>query len=82
MNLPRNWSASDAAEQMRGELAKRLPNFQYFDEYNILPGRVAVTRLQTIPEGELEAGERTALSLLRLAGVGVRGVLRAGVRAA
>lgn len=67
--LAEELSGVDVQQQMRSELAKRLPRFQYFDEYNILPGRVSVTRLQTIPEDELAPGERTALSLLRLAGV-------------
>lgn len=49
--------------------AQCLPKFQYFDEYNILPGNVSVHRLQTVSEDTLEPGERTALSLLRLAGV-------------
>lgn len=51
------------------ELAKRLPSFLYFDEYNSLPGRVSITRLQETDEEDLEPGERTALALLRLAGV-------------
>ena len=50
-------------------LHDRIPSFQYFDDYNILPGSVSVLRLQTVAEDDLEAGERTALSLLRLAGV-------------
>lgn len=53
----------------RAFLSKRLPRFQYFDEYNILPGSVSIRRLQTEDEDDLEADERTALSLLRLAGV-------------
>lgn len=50
-------------------LADRLPRFQYFDEYNMLPGSVSITRLQTVDEAELDPADRTALSLLRLAGV-------------
>jgi len=50
-------------------LAKRLPKFLYFDEYNIMPGRVSIQKLQQTAENQLEPGERTALSLLRLAGV-------------
>lgn len=45
-----------------------LPKFLYFDEYSQLPGRVSIARLQSVPEGTLDAGERTALALLRLAG--------------
>lgn len=59
----------DFAREVRQHLCRRLPRFQYFDEYNILPGSVSVRRLQTVTEQDLDAGERTALSLLRLAGV-------------
>jgi hypothetical protein len=50
-------------------LAARLPRFLYFDGYSLLPGRVSIPRLQSTPEAELDPGERTALALLRLAGV-------------
>jgi putative AbiEii toxin of type IV toxin-antitoxin system len=50
-------------------LAQRLPRFLYFDGYSVLPGRVSIPRLQATPEAELQPGERTALALLRLAGV-------------
>lgn len=52
-----------------GELCKRVPKFLYFDEYSVMPGRISIPKLQSTPEGDLEPGERTALSLLRLAGV-------------
>jgi hypothetical protein len=48
----------------------RLPHFLYFDHYSVLPGRVSIPRLQTVPPARLAPGERTARSLLRLAGVG------------
>ena len=41
----------------------------YFDEFSTLPGRVSIPRLQSQEEETLNAGERTALALLRLAGV-------------
>jgi predicted ATPase len=50
-------------------LADRLPAFLYFDEYNTLPGRVSIKRLQEVAEDQFDPGERTALALLRLAGV-------------
>lgn len=59
----------DVASEALHILSERLPQFQYFDDYNILPGSVSVQRLQTVDEDDLTAGERTALSLLRLAGV-------------
>jgi hypothetical protein len=48
----------------------RLPRFLYFGQYHVLPGRVSISRLQTLPATRLAPGERTARSLLRLAGVG------------
>lgn len=50
-------------------LSECLPKFMYFDEYNIVAGRVSIQKLQQTAENQLEPGERTALSLLRLAGV-------------
>lgn len=50
-------------------LQERIPKFLYFDEYSVMPGRVSITKLQTTPEANLSPSERTALSLLRLAGV-------------
>jgi len=65
----------DAARERAGGadlasyLTARLPRFLYFGHYNVLPGRVSVPRLQSAPAAELSPGERTARSLLRLAGV-------------
>lgn len=53
----------------RALIRGRLPKFQYFDEYNMLPGSVSINRLQQEKEDDLDPDERTALSLLRLAGV-------------
>jgi hypothetical protein len=50
-------------------LTKRLPKLLYFDVYNIMPGRISIPKLQQGAENQLKPGERTALSLLRLAGV-------------
>ena len=50
-------------------LAARLPRLLYFDGYSVLPGRVSIPRLQATAEDALQPGERTALALLRLAGV-------------
>jgi len=55
--------------EVAGLLAARLPRFLYFDGYSVLPGRVSIPRLQATAEADLQPGERTALSLLRLAGV-------------
>ena len=61
--------AEDLPGRARAFLRQRLPKFQYFDEYNMLPGSVSITRLQSMNEDVLEPHERTALALLRLAGV-------------
>lgn len=65
----------DAARERAGgadlaaHLIARLPRFLYFGHYNVLPGRVSIPRLQSTPVAGLSPGERTARSLLRLAGV-------------
>ena len=56
---------------VRHILAHRLPGFLYFDEYSVMPGRLSIPRLQNGEERVLGPGERTALSLLRLADVGL-----------
>lgn len=59
----------DYHQEVLNILAKRIPKFLYFDEYNIMPGRVSIQKLVATAEDQLDPGERTALSLLRLAGV-------------
>lgn len=59
----------DPPARARKAALDRVPAFLYFDEYSVLPGRVSIPLLQSRAEESLEAGERTALSLLRLAGV-------------
>lgn len=56
-------------QRLLNRLGALLPSFIYFSQYNTLPGVVSIKRLQTVAEDDLEPGERTALSLLRLAGV-------------
>ena len=55
--------------ELAAVLADRLPRLLYFDGYSVLPGRVSIPRLQSTAEDALQPGERTALALLRLAGV-------------
>src|SRR6266536_2235592 len=62
--------ARGVGRELTAFLMARLPRFLYFGHYNVLPGRVSVPRLQTLPPSRLTAGERTASSLLRLAGLG------------
>ena len=59
----------DVQKEITDCLATLLPKFLYFDEYSIMPGRVSIEKLQETAPENLEPGERTALSLLRLAGV-------------
>ncbi|MEZ5383178.1 MAG: AAA family ATPase [Microthrixaceae bacterium] len=56
-------------QRLLNHLGRMLPSFIYFSHYNTLPGSVSIRRLQSVEEGDLDPGERTALSLLRLAGV-------------
>lgn len=59
----------DVHEDAQRILLSRIPRLLYFNEYSVLPGRVSVPLLQTRDEEDLDSGERTALALLRLAGV-------------
>jgi hypothetical protein len=61
--------ASNAGRELVAALMERLPRLLYFSHYSALPGRVSIPRLQCLPPSQLSAGERTARSLLRLAGV-------------
>ena len=54
---------------LRHALEERLPRFLYFDECSVISGRLSLARLQSTDERSLEPGERSALSLLRLAGL-------------
>ena len=54
---------------VRRILERRLPGFLYFDEYSVMSGRLSIPRLQGGDGCTLAPSERTALSLLRLAGV-------------
>ena len=59
----------DADATARKIVLARLPKFLYFDEYNELPGRISIPFLQSADEDALDTRERTALALLRFAGV-------------
>jgi predicted ATP-dependent endonuclease of OLD family len=68
-DLAANLADRDLDAEARKILVRRLPKIQYFSEYSVLPGSVSIERLQKAAEDELEPGERTALALLKLAGV-------------
>jgi predicted ATPase len=61
--------ARNVGRELVAHLLERLPRSLYFSHYSVLPGRVSVPRLQRLPPSQLSPGERTARSLLRLAGV-------------
>jgi energy-coupling factor transporter ATP-binding protein EcfA2 len=61
--------ARGGGQELASFVTARLPRFMYFGQYNVLPGRVSIPRLQRLPPAGLAPGERTARSLLRLAGV-------------
>ncbi|QFZ18508.1 ATP-dependent nuclease [Saccharothrix syringae] len=69
VRLAEELAGRDLDAEIGRVLHRRLPKFQYFDEYNVLPGSVSIRRLQEVAEDDLKPEERTALSLLRLAGV-------------
>ena len=54
---------------VRSLLQDRLPRFLYFDECNVMAGRLSLSRLQHAGERDLQPNERAALSLMRLAAV-------------
>lgn len=53
---------------VRTALRARVPQFFYFSDYDFIGGRTDLRRVYTTPPDQLEPPERTALSLLRLAG--------------
>lgn len=59
----------DLRQELLEAVWARMPRMLYFNEFSILPGEVSITRLQKADEASLEPDERTALALLRLAGV-------------
>ncbi|MGQ2910277.1 MULTISPECIES: ATP-dependent nuclease [unclassified Aeromicrobium] len=59
----------EASPEAIARLTAMLPGFQYFDDHNVLPGSVSIRRLQEMDSADLYPSERTALALLRLAGV-------------
>ena len=59
----------DLAQEAIAILSDRMPSFHYFNEYNTIPGTISIGRVQSASADELQPGERTALALLRLAGV-------------
>ncbi len=59
----------DVSPGTLADLTAMLPGFQYFDDHNVLPGSVSIRRLQELDAADLYPSERTALALLRLAGI-------------
>lgn len=62
--------SGDLTEDIEEALAERLPRFFYFSEYSNLPGRLDLTELLAMDEANMSENQRTAMSLLRMSGVG------------
>lgn len=59
----------ESDEEIREVLQERLPRFFYFSDYSNLWGRLDLTTLLNKAPASMSTRERTALSLLKLAGV-------------
>jgi energy-coupling factor transporter ATP-binding protein EcfA2 len=59
-------------------LKHRVPKFVYFDDYYLLPGKIALKDLKARQQGTkpLEEGDKVALSLLRMAEVDLEQLLQ------
>ena len=68
------------ARGIRSILEERLPAFLYFDEYSVMPGRLSVRHACAAGES-LAPGERSVLSLIRLAGIELAEFTRDGYEA-
>jgi hypothetical protein len=77
------WANPVAYEVWKGFLSPRLPTALYFDDYQLLPGKVNINELRRRIQqeeknpGALEGGYRSARSLLRMAGVGLDSLMDA-----
>ena len=70
----------DPAREVGSILEERLPAFLYFDEYSVMPGRLSVQHACAAGES-LAPGERSVLSLIRLAGIELADFTRDGYEA-
>lgn len=59
----------NVGQELIAAIEQMMPRFLYFDEYSTLPGTVNIAELQRTETENLSPSLRTALSLLRLAGV-------------
>ena len=73
-------AGEDPAREVRSILEERLPAFLYFDEYSVMPGRISVRHACAAGES-LAPGERSVLSLIRLAGIELADFTRDGYEA-
>lgn len=61
------------------QIKDHLPKFLYFDDYRVLPGKVHLMTLKNrIDKGDLHDEDRTAESLLKVAGVSVDDLISPG----
>lgn len=68
------------AREVQSILEERMPAFLYFDEYSVMPGRLSVRHACAAGES-LAPGERSVLSLIRLAGIELSDFTRDGYEA-
>ena len=73
-------AGEDPAREVRSILEERLPAFLYFDEYSVMPGRLSVREACAAGES-LAPGDRSVLSLIRLAGIELTDLTRDGYEA-
>ena len=73
-------AGEDPAREVQSILEERLPAFLYFDEYSVMPGRLSVRHASAAGES-LAPGERSVLSLIRLAGIELADFTRDGYEA-
>ena len=71
----RSSAGEGPGRDVRDIIEERLPRFLYFDEYSLMPGRLSVPQACAAGD-ELTPGERSALSLIRLAGVDLSDLTR------
>lgn len=63
------WPEADLNKAIIARLDDLLPEFFYFDEYSLMPGRISVPHLRARRDrGDLEEGDRTFLALLDFVG--------------
>lgn len=77
-NAPDSWSNALSHYVWTCYVLPRVPKFLYFDDYYLLPGKINLPALQQCIQAEeegrqqLRSEDKTAIGLLRMAGVDIR----------